>query len=85
MILRTQAPDVHIVDFAHAWNLEHRLGHLRKLHTLGQAFEQDIGGVNDDPNRGPEDHARNHKSQNRVDDGVARAANDQGARDDSYV
>ncbi len=83
--MRTQAPDVYVVDFADSLHAQHCGGHALQAHAFGQTFKQDVGRVNDDIDRRPEDKPRNQESQGGIDDGIPRSADQHRAGNDCHV
>src|ERR1700677_1216969 len=67
MRLRTQAPDVEIVDIEDAGDRLHRDADFAELKIAGCAFEQDVERLADDADGTPEDHAGDEDGENGVD------------------
>src|SRR5579863_2740646 len=84
-VARAQAPDVHVVHFAHARNTQDGPGHVLQAHAFGEALEQNVRRVGDDADGGPDNHAGNQKGQQRVNEALAGAADEPGAGNDAEV
>jgi len=85
MGMRREAPDVDIVHLAHAGDLQHLRRHALDAEALGRAFEQNVGRVSQNAYGGPDDHAGNQKSQERIDQVLAGLADEPGARHNAHV
>jgi len=54
VVVAAEGPDVDVVNFVDARNGENGAGNFFNLQVLRTAFEQDVGGVTQNANAGPE-------------------------------
>src|SRR5207248_3858162 len=85
MLASAERPNMDIVHFLDAGNLQNSSRYFGKAHLPRAAFEQDVGGFPQDSYRGPEDETRYNKPQRRVEPLRAGPTNDQSSDENGDI
>src|SRR5581483_997162 len=82
---RSQAPDMNVMNSSYSGNSKHRLRDAVQAHSLGKAFQQDIGRIRDDAESGPEDQPGNQEGNQGIDQRLPGLLNQPGAGNDGNI
>ena len=82
---RAKRPDVHVVDFLHSFDAQHRRSHVLQTNLARQTFQQNVAALAQNSLPRPEDHRADADANHRVNPLRARPANGQRAHKDRHV
>src|ERR1700730_11205799 len=81
----SQRPNMNVVDFLHTGNGEDGPGYVFHAHTLRTAFQQNMRGLAQNSDAGPQHQQANRDTQQRIDPTKPGHMNDDCADDDGDI
>lgn len=85
VVVVAEGPDVDVVNFEDSFDCQDRASYIFHGAIRRAAFKQNVCGLAQDPDAGPEDEQADGETEKRIDPADAGSADDDGADDDGYV